>query len=299
MPSPHEAAAAPDVLRLRPRRRWRLVDFRALWEHRELIYFLAWRDVKVRYKQSVLGVAWAVLQPTLMMIVFTVVFGRFAGEMPEGIPYPLFVFAGLLPWMFFSGAVTSAAASIIASERLVAKVYFPRLAVPLAAMLAPLFDFAIAGGLLLALMAWYGVSFGVHLLLAPLAVLFACVAAAGVGSLLAALNVAYRDFRYIVPFLMQLWMFATPSIYLSEAPTPAPAAEVAAEAPDGSTPAAPWSRLLAYNPMTPAVEFFRAAMLGSAPPWIALATATPLVVGFALLGVGYFGIVEDSFADVI
>ena len=211
-----QPAWAPPLVRtvIRPVSGWQLVNVRELWHYRELLYFLAWRDVKVRYKQTVLGAAWAILQPLLMMVVFSVFFGRLAQVDSGGLPYPLFAFAGLLPWTFFATAIANAGNSVVGSERLITKIYFPRLAIPFASVGAALVDFAVAFGMLFVLMLYYQVSPTANLLAVPLAVALFLLAALGVGALLAALNVAYRDFRYVIPFLVQLWMFATPTVYM-------------------------------------------------------------------------------------
>ncbi len=235
---------------IEPASSWQLVNVRELWRFRELLFFLIWRDVKVRYKQTLLGAAWAILQPALLMVVFTIFFARMA-KVPAGDwPYPLFVYAGLLPWTFFSTAISQAAQSVVASERLITKVYFPRLAIPFAAVGAAVVDSAIAFTLLLGMMAWYGVAPGPAVLLVPVVMFLTLLAAAGIGTLLAALNVAYRDFRYVVPFLIQVWMFATPTIYMD---------------PDANG-AGRLDYLLAANPMSPLVASFRASVLGGPIP---------------------------------
>jgi lipopolysaccharide transport system permease protein len=260
-----------------------LINVAELWKFRELLAFLVWRDVKVRYKQTLLGAAWAVLQPAMMMVVFTVFFARMARVPAGDLPYPLFVYAGLLPWTFFSTSIANAANSVVGSERLITKIYFPRLAIPFASVGAAVVDFAIAFGLLVAMMLWYGVMPGPAILLVPvLCVLFA-LAAAGVGTLLAALNVAYRDFRYVVPFLVQLWMFATPTIYMDPA----------------ANGAGPFDLALMANPLAPLVAAFRAAVLGGPIPWIPLAIAAAASVTMFLAGCLYFRRVEDSFSDII
>lgn len=283
--APPEPAAAPPrhVTVIEPPRGWQLINVAELWKFRELLFFLVWRDVKVRYKQTLLGAAWAVLQPAAMMVVFTIFFSRIARVPAGDLPYPLFVFAGLLPWTFFATSISSAANSVVGSERLITKIYFPRLAIPFAAVGAALVDFCIAFVLLVALMVWYRVPPGVGLLLVP--VLLACLAlaAAGVGTLLAALNVAYRDFRYIVPFLVQLWMFATPTIYMD------PTANG-----EGNL-----DHVLAVNPLTALVASFRAAVLGGQIAWLPLAIAAALSICMFLAGCLYFRRVEDTFSDVI
>ena len=268
---------------IEPPRAWQWINVSELWEFRELLGFLVWRDVKVRYKQTLLGAAWAVLQPALMMIVFTIFFARLA-KVPAGdLPYPLFVYAGLLPWTFFATAIAQSAQSVIGSERLITKVYFPRLAIPFASVGAAAVDLAIACGLLLAMMAWYGVPPSANLLLVP--VILACVllAAAGVGTLLAALNVAYRDFRYVVPFLVQLWMFATPTIYMD--PTANGRGRL--------------DYLLAANPLSPLVASFRTAVLGGPIEYGPLAIAAVVSLAMFLGGCFYFRTVEDGFSDII
>jgi homopolymeric O-antigen transport system permease protein len=277
-------APAPHRTVIEPTRGWRLVDVRELWRFRELLFFLCWRDVKVRYKQTVLGAAWAVLQPALLMVVFTIFFSRLGGLSSGDVPYPLFAFAGLLAWTFFATAVTTAGNSVVGSERLITKIYFPRLAIPFAAVGAAVVDFFCAMFLLAVLMAVYGYPPTWNLLAAP--VIFAVIAlmAAGLGTLLAALNVAYRDFRYVIPFLIQIGMFATPTIYMQ----PATGAEA------GS--AAWW---LALNPMTTLIAGFRASVLGGELPWAGLAVATAWAVAMLLAGCLYFRRVEDGFADQI
>jgi len=306
--------ALPETI-IRPPTGWRLINARELWRYRELLYFLTWRDVKVRYKQTLLGAAWAVLQPAMMMVVFTVFFGRLANVPTGGIPYPLFVYAGLLPWTFFATAIANAGNSVVGSERLITKIYFPRLAIPFASVGAALVDFAVAFTLMLVLMVWYQIVPTAQLLLVPVLVAMLTLAALGVGTLLAALNVAYRDFRYVIPFLVQLWMFATPSVYMdvnAAVEKSAPAATASADAEDSrrstldaqpgdSQPTEPstLSRLVALNPMTGLIAAFRAAVLGSAVPWGSLAVSAAAVVLLFVVGCLYFRRVESSFADII
>jgi len=268
---------------IQPPRGWQLINVAEMWKFRELLAFLVWRDVKVRYKQTLLGAAWAVLQPAMMMVVFNVFFARMA-KVPAGdLPYPLFVYTGLLPWSFFATSIANAANSVVGSERLITKIYFPRLAIPFASVGAAVVDFCCAFGLLIVMMLWYGVAPGAGLLLAPL--LFGCfaLAAAGVGTLLAALNVAYRDFRYVVPFMVQLWMFATPTIYMDPA----------------ANGAGTYDHLLIVNPLSPLVAGFRAAVLGGPIDWKAIAIAGAVSVLMFLGGCLYFRRVEDSFSDII
>src|SRR5688572_26958152 len=211
IPAPEPAAEMPTTV-IRPPTGWQLINFAELWHFRDLLYFLAWRDVKVRYKQTILGVAWAVLQPALMMVIFTIIFSVITDTYQRtDVPYTIFVLSALLPWSFFATAIANAGNSVVGSERLITKIYFPRLAVPFATVGAAIVDFCVAMPLLLILFVSYGHYPGWSVLLAPIIFFLFILSAAGVGTLLAALNVAYRDFRYIIPFLVQLWMYATPT----------------------------------------------------------------------------------------
>jgi lipopolysaccharide transport system permease protein len=263
---------------------WRPFDLRELWRFRELLYFLMWRDIKVRYKQTVLGAAWAVIQPLATMAVFALFLGRatgLTGDLPYS--YSLFVLAGLLPWMFFANAISSAAGSIVGNQNLVTKVYFPRLIIPMGAVGAGLVDLFIAFGVLLGLMTFQAVWPGWGLLWLPLLLTLLVVAALGVGTLLAALTVAYRDFRFVVPFMVQLWMFATPSIYMQ-------AERVVGER---------WQWLLPLNPAYGLIVNFRQAVLGGPMDFYALAVSAAVSVLLLLVGCVYFRRVERSFADII
>lgn len=282
-PSAEAGVAEPNDLPLtviEPESGWQAVRWTELWRYRELLYFLAWRDVKVRYKQTLLGAAWAMLQPTLMMVVFTLVLQRLA-HVPSGdVPYPLFVYAGLVAWSFFATAVAGAAQSVVNAERLITKVYFPRLAIPLGAIAAAVVDFLLACLVLVVLMIYYRQAVGWGLLAAPVAVLLLLLAALAFGAALAALNVAYRDVRHALPFLLQLWLFATPSVYLNNA-------------------ASRRFNWLALNPLDGLIAFFRAAVLDLPLPWARLAYPA-IVIPIALVaGCLYFRRVEDSFADII
>lgn len=274
-PSPAETVIGPQA-------GWQVIDVGELWRHRELFFFLCWRDVTIRYKQMVLGAAWAVLQPALMMVVFTIFFGRMANVPAGDGPYPLFVLCGLLPWTFFAAAITNAGNSVVGSERLITKIYFPRLAIPFASVGAAGIDFAISCGLLAVLMVWYGAVPPANLLVAVPVVALIAVLALGVGTMLAALNVAYRDFRYITPFLVQIGLFATPTIYMN--PPDA----------DGRL-----HSLLALNPLVPLIAAFRACVMGGPIPWAGVGIAAGVAVAALLAGVCYFRSVEDGFADVI
>jgi lipopolysaccharide transport system permease protein len=282
-PPPDGAEGGVAVTVIEPRSGWQVVDLGEVWRYRELLFFLVWRDIKVRYKQTVLGAAWALIQPLATMVVFTLFLGRMAGAASDLEHYPLFLLAGLVPWSFFGNALGSAGQSVVGNQNLVTKVYFPRLIIPMGAVGAGLMDFLIAFGMLLALMVVYAVPPGWWLLLAPVIVLFLVVAALGVGTLLSALTVAYRDFRHVVPFLVQTWMFATPAIYVQSAP-----------APDS------WSRLLLpLNPAYGLVLTFRQALLNEVIDWYALGVSATVSVAFLAFGGAYFRRVERQFADII
>jgi lipopolysaccharide transport system permease protein len=261
---------------------WQIVDLRELWRFRELLFFFIWRDVKVRYKQTVLGAGWSILQPLATVVVFSLFLGKASG-LNEHIPdYPLFVLAGVLPWTFFGNALGAAANSVVGNQNLVTKIYFPRLLLPLSAVGANLVDFAIAFGMLLVAMLWYGTAPSWSIVALPLIVLLLIAAATGFGTLLAALIVAHRDFKFILTFLVQLWMFATPTIYLN------------AEA------LGPRSR--AWLPLNPAyglIDNFRRCMLGGPLDWYSLGLSAAVSIGILLLGCSYFRHVERGFADVI
>jgi lipopolysaccharide transport system permease protein len=279
--------SAPVVV-IEPTRRLGTARLRELWAYRELLYFLVWRDVKVRYKQTALGAAWAILQPLMTAAVFTIFFGRLAGIPSDGLPYPLFAYSGLLVWTFFAQGLTQSSASVVGSAQLITKVYFPRLVIPIAAVLSGFVDLAVAFPVVVVIMWHYGVWPGLAVLALPCLVLLGFVAAVGVGLWLSALNVKYRDVRYVVPFLVQIWLFVTPVIY--------PASTVAAYLEGWGIPA--W--VLGLNPMAGVVEGFRWALLAvptSPGPLIAASTVTGLAL--LLSGAWYFRRVERSFADVV
>lgn len=261
---------------------WR-INLRELWAFREVFYFLVWRDIKIRYKQTVLGAAWALIQPAVMMVIFTVVFSRMVQIPDVGMPYPLYVYSGLVAWTFFSTAINSASNSVVSSERLITKVYFARLSIPLAAVSAAVVDFVISLSLLALMMAWYGVAPGAELILLPALILAMALAASGVGAFLAALNVSYRDFRYVTPFLVQVWMWGTPMVY----------------AKPNSEGSGLLQAVLFINPMNGLVSAFRSSIVGGPVSWVDLATGGVGAVLMFLVGCCYFRRVEDTFADVI
>ena len=267
---------------IRPTRGWRFLDLRELWAYRELIYFLTWRDIKVRYKQTAIGVAWAVLQPLAMMLVFTLFFGRLAKVPSEGVPYPLFAYSALLPWQLFSRTISESTNSLVTDQRLITRVYFPRIIVPLATTLAALVDFAISVVLLVILMLIYGVSPTATVVWLPLFVLLMLITALGVGFWLSALNVEYRDVMYTVPFLNQFWLFVTPVVYPS------------------SLIPEQWRILYGLNPMAGVVEGFRWALLGVGDgPSPMLAVSTLIAVFLFISGIIWFRYRERTFVDAI
>lgn len=257
-------------------------DIRDLWLHRDLLYFLAWRDVKVRYKQTVLGVSWAILQPLLTMAVFSLFFGRL-GKMPsDGLPYPIFTLAGLLPWQLFQYALTNSSQSVVAEARLITKVYFPRTIIPIASVLAGVIDFCLSFGLMAILMLYYGLVPKWTIVAIPLATVVTLMSALGAGFWLAALNVKYRDVRYTLPFISQFWMFLSPVAYAS------------------SIVPEKWYWLYALNPMAGMIDVFRWAILGTAPPlWGAVLLSGVMAFAMFTSGLMYFRAAERNFADLV
>ena len=276
------------TIRIAPSRGWASLGLASVWEYRELLYFLVWRDVKIRYKQTVLGAAWAILQPLLTMVVFTVFFGNLAQVGSDGLPYPIFSFAGLLPWSFFAQALSQSSGSVVGSSSLITKVYFPRLVIPISSVLAGLVDFAIAFVVLIGLMAYYGIWAVGTVVFVPFLLLLAVAAALGVGMWLSALNVEYRDVRYVVPFFVQLWLFVTPVIY--------PASKVAEKLHQMGLPA--W--IYGLNPMAGVVEGFRWALLGTGTrPGLLLLASAGVTLLLLVSGAFYFRRMERTFADVV
>jgi len=268
---------------LEPRRSFSISELADLWRYRELLFFLTWRDIKVRYQQTLLGATWAILQPVLTMVVFSLIFGNFAKLPSDGIPYPIFTLAALLPWQLFSGAMSNASNSLVGNQNLITKVYFPRLVVPISAVLATLVDFAISFVVLIGMMIYYQIPLTPRMWALPAYLLLAMATALGVSLWLSALNVQYRDVRYAIPFLVQFWMYATPVAYsISIIPENLRAI------------------YSALNPMTGVVEGFRWALLGTTSMDINLVLFSAAVVGVILIsGILYFRRMEDSFADII
>ena len=271
--------AAP-IIRISPSRGWVSLRLRSVWEYRELLYFLVWRDVKVRYKQTVLGAAWAIIQPVLTMLVFAVFFGRLAKVPSDGVPYPLFAYVALVPWTFFANALTQASNSLVTSGNLITKVYFPRLIMPVASVLSGIVDFILAFSVLVLLLLWYDVGISLRVLWLPVFVAQAIATALAVALWLSALNVEYRDVRYVVPFMTQFWLFATPVAYPS------------------SLLSEPWRTLYGLNPMAGVVEGFRWALLDTGPrPGAMLAVSSLASLILLVGGAYYFRRLERTFAD--
>jgi lipopolysaccharide transport system permease protein len=266
---------------IEPSRGWRMLDWRELWAYRELLWVLAARDVKVRYQQAVLGAAWAFIRPFTTMVILSLIFGHLARMPSEGSPYPIFLFAALVPWNFFASALTACSMSLLGSSQLVSKVYFPRVLIPAASIGAPLADLGVSVGILLAMMLWYGVGWSWQLLAVPVLMIGVAFAALGIGLLLAALTAAYRDFAHLTPFLVQIWMYATPVVFpLSIVPQP-------------------WRSLLLVNPMTGFMEGLRAAFLDKPFDWFAIGCSFALAGAAFAAGLAYFARVERRFADII
>jgi lipopolysaccharide transport system permease protein len=263
------------------RRRLLDLDLLSIWERRELLYFLVWRDVKVRYKQTLIGAAWAVLSPLLTVLIFAVVFGRLARIPSDGLPYIVFAFAGFLPWTYFAQALTRSSASLIGNATLITKVYFPRLMIPLAAVTTPAVDSGLSLLTLFALMAWYGVGPTWALLALPLFMVLAGLIALGVGLWLAPINVRYRDVNHTVPFVVQAWMYCSPVVYpLTLVPEP-------------------WRPLYSLNPMVGVIEGFRWSLLGAAPDWLAIVVSVAVTLPVFVGSLVFFRRMERAFADVI
>ncbi len=284
-PAIREALSRGDgvpVLRIEPSRGWVPLRLSELWEYRELLYFLTWRDVKVRYKQTLLGAAWAIIQPFFTMVVFSLFFGRLARIPSDGVPYPIFSYVALVPWTFFAHGLTQGSNSLVSGGNLIKKVYFPRLVIPVSAVVGGGVDFVLAFVVLVGMMLYYGVIPTVNALWLPLLLMLAMTASLGVALWLSALNVQFRDVRYAVPFLIQLWLFATPIAYPS------------------SLLPVPWRALYAVNPMVGVVEGFRWALLGTnTAPGPIIIVSTLAALGVLVSGAFYFRRTEKTFADVV
>lgn len=272
----------PRTITIKPSKGWAALNLRDLWNYRELIFFFTWRDLKVRYKQTLLGAAWAILQPFLTMVVFSIFFGGLAKVPSDGVPYPIFSYAALLPWTLFSKALQDASRSLVSSANIISKVYFPRLILPLSSTLAGLVDFVIALVVLVGMMFFYGIQPTANTWTLPLFVLLALITAIGVGLWLSALNVMYRDVGYIIPFLTQFWMYITPIAY--------PASMVPEQ----------WKFLYALNPLTGVVEGFRWALLGTGDgPSYTLLISASIAILLTISGLFYFRRMERKFADMV
>ena len=276
----HETGPVPH-LHISPPKKWIPLDLVELWNYRELLYSFTWRDVKIRYKQTALGFLWAIIQPLCMMLIFTVFFGRLAKIPSDGIPYPLFVLAALLPWTLFAEGLTRSTNSMIVNANIMTKVYFPRLIMPLSGILSPLVDFVFSFLILVVMMAWYGFIPTLNIIFLPLFILLALATSLGIGLWLSALNVQYRDFQYTIPFLIQLWLFASPVVY--------PASLV----PE------PVRFLYGLNPMAGAIEGFRWALLGTEMPGAMILVSVGMVVVLLVSGAFYFRKMEQYYADVV
>lgn len=279
--SEHASAGHP-VTTIVPSRGVFSIDLRELWDYRELLFLLAWRDATVRYKQSVVGIGWAVIQPTLMMLIFTAVFGRFAGLPSDGVPYSVFTLCALLPWNYFARSLGDSSNSLVGASHLITRIYFPRLILPLSKVFSGLIDFAIAFALLIGVMAWHRIVPSRGIILLPVFMIMAIAAALAVGLWLTALNVKYRDVGFVVPFLLQIWMYASPVAY--------------------STSIIPekWKSVYALNPMVGVVEGFRWALLGkSAPNVVPTLVSLAIVAVLLVSGLYYFRTMERTFADII
>lgn len=276
----HGAAIPTSIIQ--PSVGWRSLDWTDLWQYRELLYFLSWRDIKVRYKQTVLGAAWAIIQPFFTMAVFSLFFGKLAKVPSDGIPYPLFAYAALVPWTFFANGLSQSADSLVGSANLIKKVYFPRLVIPISSVLSGLVDFVLAFVVLLGMMLYYGLVPTLNVIWLPLLLILALVTALGTGFWLSAMNVQFRDVRYTIPFLIQLWLFATPIAYPSSLLTE------------------PWRTLYGLNPMVGVVEGFRWALLGTdTAPGMTILVSALVAATLFVSGAFYFRRMEKTFADVV
>jgi lipopolysaccharide transport system permease protein len=273
---------ATPIIYLKPSKGWLSIDFNELWRYRELIYFLTWRDIKVRYKQAVLGIAWALLQPVLTVLIFTVVFGVLLQTPSQGLPYPLFAISALLPWQLFANALQRSSISLVGNANLITKIYFPRLAIPLSSVMAALVDFGVSFFVLIGMMVYYRYLPGWNLLWLPVIILFALLTALAVGLWLSAINVQYRDVQHMVPFIVQVWMYASPIVYPIEI-----------------IPAGIWRTLYGLNPMVGVIQSYRWALLGGDQPDATMLISIVVVIVLLVSGVYYFRRMEKTFADIV
>jgi lipopolysaccharide transport system permease protein len=273
--------ANSNTILIRPLRGWVPINLSELWAYRDLLYFLVWRELKVRYKQTVLGITWAVIQPFFMMIIFNLFFGRFVKIPSEGIPYPLFSYAALLPWMLFSEGVTRSTNSLIANDNIIKKVYFPRLILPISGIVSPLVDFGFSFAVFIGLMFYFGFGLTIRILWLPVFLMMALITALAVGLWLSAMNVRYRDVRYTISFLIQFWFFASPVVYSS------------------ATVPKDWQLIYALNPMVAVIEGFRWVLLGTNPPAFITTVSMVAVLAILILGLFYFRRMEKIFADEV
>lgn len=270
------------ILVIQPKRHLLSIDLKGIWEYRELLYFLIWRDLKVRYRQSAIGVGWVILQPLMTMVVFSAVFGKFVGVPSDGLPYPIFIFSALLPWNLFASSLSRGSTSVVDNTQLVSKIYFPRLILPLSGVLSPMADFGVAFMVLAGMMVWFGISPTVGFFALPAFLVLAILTALAIGLWLSALNVRYRDVAHAVPFLVQIWMFVSPVTY--------PVSLVPEK----------WRLLYSLNPMAGVVEGFRWALLGQqSPDFLVIIASAVMMVGLLVSGMVYFRYTERTFADVI
>jgi lipopolysaccharide transport system permease protein len=280
--SAHTTLGQSAHVRIEPSTGWVSINLKELWRYRELIYFFAWRDIKVRYKQTLLGAAWAIIQPIFTMVVFSVLFGRLAKMPSEGVPYPIFCFAALLPWGYFANALSQGSSSVVRSSQLIKKVYFPRLAIPLSSVLSGVVDFALSFLVLLCMMSYFGIAPTWNIVWLPFFLVLAIVMALGTSLWLTSLNVKFRDVSYTVPFLTQMWMFFTPIIYPS------------------SVLPEPWRTLYGLNPLAGVIEGFRWALLGTnTKPGLMLIVSSVTAIAILVSGAFYFRRVEKTFADIV
>ena len=282
IPNSHNPAITEPTVVIEPRKGVFHLDLKSIWEYRELLYFLVWRDLKLRYKQTSIGIGWTVLQPLIAMVIFTVIFGHFAKIPSDGVPYPIFAFCGLLPWTYFATALNRCMVSVVADAQLVSKIFFPRLLLPIAGTISGVIDFFISLGLFLGLMVWYGFVVTWWLLTLPLFLMLALLTALAVGLWVSALNVRYRDVTYTIPFLIQAWMFASPVIY--------PVSMIPEK----------YRSLYSLNPMAGVIEGFRWVLLGKAnPDFSVMAVSVVVVIGVLAGGLVFFRRMERTFADIV